>query len=58
MNLNQAAHGDREFGLHPSRAWASPRKTVVGHVVGPGGAAAKVGTWAARPPGWAAHPRR
>ncbi len=31
MNLNQAAHGDREFGYIQSRL-AVRRKTVVGHV--------------------------
>ena len=31
MNLNQAAHGDREFGFIADPAAASPRKTVVGH---------------------------
>ncbi len=36
MNLNQAAHGDREFGYIADPARASPRKTVVGHVSRPG----------------------
>lgn len=31
MNLNQAAHGDREFGYIQSRL-STPRKTVAGHV--------------------------
>ncbi|WP_396904045.1 L-arabinose isomerase [Mycolicibacterium phlei] len=31
MNLNQAAHGDREFGYIQSRL-SQPRKTVAGHV--------------------------
>ena len=34
MNLNQAAHGDREFGYVQSRL-AVPRKTVAGHVSDP-----------------------
>ena len=34
MNLNQAAHGDREFGYIQSRL-GIPRKTVVGHVSNP-----------------------
>ena len=34
MNLNQAAHGDREFGYIQTRLGV-PRKTVVGHVSDP-----------------------
>jgi len=34
MNLNQAAHGDREFGYIQSRLGV-PRKTVAGHVSDP-----------------------
>ena len=34
MNLNQAAHGDREFGYIQTRLGVS-RKTVVGHVSNP-----------------------
>ncbi|WP_371477800.1 L-arabinose isomerase [Kitasatospora sp. NBC_00315] len=34
MNLNQAAHGDREFGYIQSRL-GIPRKTVAGHVSDP-----------------------
>src|SRR3954447_11725708 len=34
MNLNQAAHGDREFGYIQSRIGV-PRKTVAGHVDSP-----------------------
>jgi L-arabinose isomerase len=34
MNLNQAAHGDREFGYAQTRL-GIPRKTVVGHVSSP-----------------------
>ena len=36
MNLNQAAHGDREFGYIQSRIGVA-RKTVAGHVVRSGG---------------------
>ena len=39
MNLNQAAHGDREFGYIQTRLGV-PRKTVVGHVSDPAVAAA------------------
>src|SRR3954451_374812 len=34
MNLNQAAHGDREFGFIQTRLGV-PRKTVAGHVDSP-----------------------
>ncbi len=34
MNLNQAAHGDREFGYIQTRLGVA-RKTVAGHVVRP-----------------------
>ncbi|WP_030844184.1 L-arabinose isomerase [Streptomyces sp. NRRL F-4474] len=34
MNLNQAAHGDREFGFVQTRLGV-PRKTVAGHVCAP-----------------------
>lgn len=44
MNLNQAAHGDREFGYIQSRLGVA-RKTVAGHVSDPG-VAARVATWA------------
>ncbi|MFJ7244701.1 L-arabinose isomerase [Kitasatospora sp. NPDC098652] len=44
MNLNQAAHGDREFGYIQSRLGV-PRKTVAGHVSDPT-VAARVGAWA------------
>ncbi|MBO3744691.1 L-arabinose isomerase [Streptosporangiaceae bacterium NEAU-GS5] len=44
MNLNQAAHGDREFGYIQSRLGV-PRKTVAGHVTDPS-VAARVGAWA------------
>ena len=43
MNLNQAAHGDREFGYIESRL-GIPRTTVVGHVSDPA-VTARVGTW-------------
>jgi L-arabinose isomerase len=43
MNLNQAAHGDREFGFVQTRLGVS-RKTVVGHVNDPG-VAERVGVW-------------
>jgi L-arabinose isomerase len=52
MNLNQAAHGDREFGYIATRL-ATRRKTVVGHVSDPR-VAAEVGTWARAAAGWAA----
>jgi L-arabinose isomerase len=44
MNLNQAAHGDREFGYVQTRLGV-PRKTVFGHVSDPS-VAARVGDWA------------
>ncbi|MCW2879049.1 MAG: L-arabinose isomerase [Sphaerisporangium sp.] len=44
MNLNQAAHGDREFGYIQSRLGV-PRKTVAGHVSDPA-VTARVGAWA------------
>jgi L-arabinose isomerase len=43
MNLNQAAHGDREFGYVQSRLGVT-RKTVAGHVSDPR-VSARVGTW-------------
>ncbi|HET9872378.1 MAG TPA: L-arabinose isomerase [Propionibacteriaceae bacterium] len=43
MNLNQAAHGDREFGYIQTRLGV-PRKTVVGHVSDPG-VTARIGAW-------------
>ncbi|MTE24758.1 L-arabinose isomerase [Microbacterium sp. ZXX196] len=43
MNLNQAAHGDREFGYIQSRLGLA-RKTVVGHV-SDARVAGEVGTW-------------
>ncbi|WP_030231169.1 L-arabinose isomerase [Streptomyces sp. NRRL S-350] len=44
MNLNQAAHGDREFGYIQSRLGV-PRKTVAGHVTDPA-VSARIATWA------------
>jgi L-arabinose isomerase len=52
MNLNQAAHGDREFGYIQSRLGVA-RKTVVGHVSNPD-VTAKVGSWTRAAAGWAA----
>ena len=43
MNLNQAAHGDREFGFIQARM-GIPRKTVTGHVSDPI-VAERVGVW-------------
>jgi len=44
MNLNQAAHGDREFGYAQTRL-SLPRTTVSGHVED-GAVQARVGGWA------------
>ena len=44
MNLNQAAHGDREYGFVLTRLRA-PRTTVAGHVSNPR-VRARVGSWA------------
>ncbi|KUL37622.1 L-arabinose isomerase [Actinoplanes awajinensis] len=44
MNLNQAAHGDREFGFIQSRLGV-PRKTVAGHVSDPV-VSARIDGWA------------
>jgi L-arabinose isomerase len=43
MNLNQAAHGDREFA-HIQTRLGIPRKTVAGHVSDPS-VTARVGAW-------------
>ncbi|WP_040165851.1 L-arabinose isomerase [Microbacterium gorillae] len=43
MNLNQAAHGDREFGYIQTRLGV-PRKTIVGHVSDPR-VRSELGTW-------------
>jgi len=52
MNLNQAAHGDREFGYIETRL-AIPRTTVVGHVSDPE-VTARVGVWSRAAAGRAA----
>jgi len=52
MNLNQAAHGDREFGYILARLGVR-HKTVAGHVSDPR-VAGSVGTWARAASGWAA----
>src|SRR5690349_24703237 len=44
MNLNQAAHGDREFGYIQTRVGLA-RKTVTGHVSDPA-TIERVATWA------------
>ncbi|MGY1689011.1 L-arabinose isomerase [Geodermatophilus sp. SYSU D01105] len=44
MNLNQAAHGDREYGYVLTRL-RMPRTTVAGHVANPR-VRARVGSWA------------
>ncbi|WP_380164638.1 L-arabinose isomerase [Jannaschia sp. R86511] len=51
MNLNQAAHGDREFGYIQTRMGVV-RKTVAGHVSDPR-VQARVGAWARAACGWA-----
>ncbi|MDG6105247.1 L-arabinose isomerase [Dactylosporangium aurantiacum] len=50
MNLNQAAHGDREFGYIQSRLGVA-RKTVAGHVTDPR-VTARIGAWARAAAGW------
>jgi L-arabinose isomerase len=50
MNLNQSAHGDREFGFIETRLRTS-RKTVVGHWEEPQ-VAARIGAWARAACGW------
>lgn len=52
MNLNQAAHGDREFGYIQTRLGVA-RKTVVGHVSNPV-VTASIGAWTRAAAGWAA----
>jgi L-arabinose isomerase len=52
MNLNQAAHGDREFGYLLSRLGVQ-RKTVAGHASDPR-VAASLATWSRAAAGWAA----
>ena len=51
MNLNQAAHGDREFGFMMSRLRLR-RKVVVGHWRDPA-AQAQIGAWARAAAAWA-----
>ncbi|WP_203567623.1 L-arabinose isomerase [Aestuariimicrobium ganziense] len=51
MNLNQAAHGDREFGYIAARLGVS-RKTVVGHASNPV-VQHRVAVWARAAVGWA-----
>ena len=52
MNLNQAAHGDREFGYIQSRLGIS-RKTVVGHVSNPA-VKQQIDDWQRAAAGWQA----
>ena len=52
MNLNQAAHGDREFGYIQTRLGVA-RKTVVGHVSDPA-VLARVAAWQRAAVGYAA----
>lgn len=52
MNLNQAAHGDREFGYIQARLGVA-RKTVVGHVSDPR-VTGQIGSWSRAAAGWAA----
>jgi L-arabinose isomerase len=50
MNLNQSAHGDREFGFVETRMRLR-RKTIVGHWRDPE-VAARVGVWTRAAAGW------
>ncbi|WP_238007884.1 L-arabinose isomerase [Dactylosporangium sp. AC04546] len=52
MNLNQAAHGDREFGYIQSRLGVA-RKTVAGHVTDPR-VLQRIGAWTRAAAGYAA----
>jgi L-arabinose isomerase len=52
MNLNQAAHGDREFGYIQTRLGVA-RKTVVGHATNPL-VQKQIGDWARAAAGWQA----
>ncbi|WBC16569.1 L-arabinose isomerase [Micromonospora sp. WMMA1998] len=52
MNLNQAAHGDREFGYIQTRLGVA-RKTVAGHVTDPR-VVGRVAAWARAAVGWSA----
>jgi len=55
MNLNQAAHGDREFGYIETRM-ALRRKTVAGHASDPE-VRRRIGSWARAARGWHASQR-
>jgi len=50
MNLNQAAHGDREFGYLEARMGVA-RKVVMGHATDPA-VTARIGAWARAAAGW------
>jgi L-arabinose isomerase len=50
MNLNQAAHGDREFGYIQTRMGVA-RKTVVGHVSSPA-VLEQISAWSRAAAGW------
>ena len=50
MNLNQSAHGDREFAFIQTRLRRG-RKTVVGHWQDPD-VAARLGSWSRAAAGW------
>ena len=50
MNLNQAAHGDREFGYLETRMGVA-RKIVMGHATDPA-VAERIGAWARAAAGW------
>lgn len=52
MNLNQAAHGDREYAYLATRLGVA-RTTVVGHVSNPA-VTRRIGTWVRGAAGWAA----
>ena len=56
MNLNQAAHGDREFGYIQTRLGVA-RKTVVGHVSNPVGVQ-QIADWQRAAAGCATRPVR
>ena len=51
MNLNQSAHGDREFGFIETRMGVA-RRTVVGHWQDPQ-VAERIGTWSRAASAWA-----
>ena len=56
MNLNQAAHGDREFAYIQTRLGVA-RKTVVGHVSNPV-VVEQLAVWMRATAGWAAYSSR